>query len=197
MYHLVLLGDSIFDNAAYVEGAPAVEEQLREVLPDEWEVTLLARDGDVILGVVDQLEDLPETATHLVISAGGNNALGYAPIVSRPVGDSRRTLSELVAAQREFRDHYRSMLDAVHGRRLPTIGCTIYDAVPGLSAVESMALSLFNDVITKELGAAGIPLLDLRLVCAEPSDYAAISPIEPSEQGGMKIARAIGAMVVR
>jgi len=29
MTHLVLLGDSIFDNAAYVAGAPAVIDQVR------------------------------------------------------------------------------------------------------------------------------------------------------------------------
>lgn len=33
MSHVVLLGDSIFDNAAYVAGGPDVIHQLRERLP--------------------------------------------------------------------------------------------------------------------------------------------------------------------
>ena len=36
---------------------------------------------------------------------------------------------------------------------------------------------------------SSVPLIDLRLVCSEPGDYA--NPIEPSVQGGAKIARAI------
>ena len=43
--HIVLLGDSIFDNARYVPGGPSVIEHLRRVLPGGWRTTLLARDG--------------------------------------------------------------------------------------------------------------------------------------------------------
>jgi hypothetical protein len=45
MPHIVLLGDSIFDNAAYVPGEPPVIEQLRAHLPKNWQATLLAVDG--------------------------------------------------------------------------------------------------------------------------------------------------------
>jgi hypothetical protein len=48
--HIVLLGDSIFDNSAYVGGGPDVIAQLRQELPG-WRCTLLALDGDVISGV--------------------------------------------------------------------------------------------------------------------------------------------------
>ena len=36
MGHVILLGDSIFDNARYVPGGPSVIEQLRRALPDGW-----------------------------------------------------------------------------------------------------------------------------------------------------------------
>jgi hypothetical protein len=36
MGHLVLLGDSVFDNAAYVGGGPDVVAQLRARLPTGW-----------------------------------------------------------------------------------------------------------------------------------------------------------------
>ena len=45
MGHVVLLGDSIFDNARYVPGGPSVTDHLRRSLPREWQVTLLACDG--------------------------------------------------------------------------------------------------------------------------------------------------------
>ena len=75
MNHIVLLGDSIFDNATYVKGGPAVIQQLQAKLPDGWNATLCAVDGSMVQDVQGQLSRLPKDATHLVLSAGGNNAL--------------------------------------------------------------------------------------------------------------------------
>jgi hypothetical protein len=46
MPHVVLLGDSTFDNAAYVAGGPDVPTQLQAHLPHDWRVSLVAVDGD-------------------------------------------------------------------------------------------------------------------------------------------------------
>ena len=46
--HVVLLGDSIFDNAAYVAGAPDVVRQVRQRLPQGSKATLAAVDGSTI-----------------------------------------------------------------------------------------------------------------------------------------------------
>lgn len=191
MPHVVLLGDSILDNSAYVAGGSPILEQLRARLPKDWRVTLRARDGAVSLGVLKQLEQLPEHATHLVVSAGGNDALENTPLVNSPADDAITLLTELADVQKLFRLNYSQMLEALRRQRLPLVGCTIYDAIPGLHDVERMALSLFNDVIVQELSAAHIPILDLRRVCDEKRDYAEISPIEPSEIGGAKISRAL------
>jgi hypothetical protein len=61
--------------------------------------------------------------------------------------------------------------------------------------VEVTALSLFNDVITTEGITRGIPIVDLRRVCVEAADYSPISPIEPSCQGGEKIAAALNRLL--
>ena len=45
--HLVLLGDSIFDNAAYVPGGWPVIRLLQEQLPENTQASLLAVDGCV------------------------------------------------------------------------------------------------------------------------------------------------------
>jgi hypothetical protein len=45
MPHLVLLGDSIFDNAAYTGGGPDVVSQVRKILPTGWTASPLAIDG--------------------------------------------------------------------------------------------------------------------------------------------------------
>jgi hypothetical protein len=53
------------------------------------------------------------------------------------------------------------------------------------------ALAMFNEVILREAFDAKIPVIDLRLICSESSDYSEISPIEPSASGGENIVRAI------
>jgi hypothetical protein len=68
--------------------------------------------------------------------------------------------------------------------------CTIYDAVPGLEPGLAAGLCAFNDVIVRAAARRGVPVIDLRLVCTEAADYAR-SPIEPSVQGGGKVARAV------
>ena len=73
--------------------------------------------------------------------------------------------------------------------------CTIYNNVPvnGAEITESqlLALRLWNDVITEQANSYGVGVIDLRNICTEGSDYSSISPIEPSHQGGEKIAKAI------
>src|SRR5689334_1821744 len=54
--HVVLLGDSVFANAAYVAGGPDVITQLRQRLPSTWRATLLAVDGSVMAAIPGQLE---------------------------------------------------------------------------------------------------------------------------------------------
>ena len=79
--HIVLIGDSIFDNASYVPGGPSVIEHVRRCLPRDWEATLLAIDGATVSGVEHQLTRMPKTASHLVLSAGGNDALGHSSFI--------------------------------------------------------------------------------------------------------------------
>ena len=68
MAHIVLLGDSIFDNASYTKGRPAVISQVRQLLPTGWQASLLAVDGATTEKVPSQLQRLPPDASHLVLS---------------------------------------------------------------------------------------------------------------------------------
>ncbi|HEX8257626.1 MAG TPA: SGNH/GDSL hydrolase family protein [Allosphingosinicella sp.] len=195
MSHIVLLGDSIFDNGVYVPGEPDVVRQLQATLPEGWRATLLAVDGAVTRSVKAQLERLPADATHLVVSVGGNDALGESHVLGAAVRSVGEGVALLAAAQDRFAGDYREMLEAVLARGLPTALCTIYDtpaSAPNHRIIKT-GISIFNDVITRAAFAAALPLIDLRLICAEDDDYA--NPIEPSAKGGDKIARAIASLV--
>jgi hypothetical protein len=56
MKQVVLLGDSIFDNKAYVGSGPDVITQLRDDLPSGWTATLAARDGSTTADIAGQLK---------------------------------------------------------------------------------------------------------------------------------------------
>jgi hypothetical protein len=128
MTHIVLLGDSIFDNAAYVAGGPDVVRQLREILPSGRRATLNARDGAVIADLPQQLRSVPADATHLVLSVGGNDALGESGLLDRKVGTMAEALELITAVRERFRSAYTRMLDQVLQRKLPVAACAIYEA---------------------------------------------------------------------
>jgi len=195
MSHVVLLGDSIFDNEAYVPNSPAVIEQVRLGLPPDWKATLVAVDGHVIEDIERQLKEVPESTTHLVISVGGNNALQASTLLNDPASTVGDALTQLSAAADQFRNAYVKMLRGVLALDKPTCVCTIYDAVPVIGPPERAALACFNDIITRAANLVGLPLLDLRVICNHPDDYSPLSPIEPSVVGGAKIADAICRML--
>ena len=188
MPHVALLGDSIFDNGVYVPGGPAFVDQIRAVLPEEWAVSLLAVDGHVTDSVEVQLAKLPEDATHIVVSCGGNDALWYMPVLSEGARSVAEVLDRFSQIRSDFRQKYRRMLEKVVATKRDVTVCTIYDCVPDLEPRAHAALSMFNEVILREAVSARVTIIDLRLVCSERSDYSELSPIEPSRLGGEKIA---------
>lgn len=195
MSHVILLGDSIFDNGVYVSDGPDVVQQVRAIMPGGWKTTLLAVDGAVASGVASQVRKIPADASHLVLSVGGNDALGASYLLGEAVRSVGEGVAMLEQAQRRFASDYESMLTGVLARRLPTALCTIYDTPPSAAnqRIIKTALSVFNYVITRAAFSRGLPLIDLRLICNEDADYA--NPIEPSVQGGAKMAEAIVAFV--
>jgi len=101
-------------------------------------------------------------------------------------------LSELTDILDDFEDSYRICLDQVLEHSLPTLVCTIYNGAfvdPSYQRVISTMARLFDDVIMQCAFDVGCPVVDLRRVCRDSSDY--YNPIEPGAEGGRKIASAI------
>jgi GDSL-like Lipase/Acylhydrolase family len=192
MPHVLLLGDSVLDNSAYTAGGPAVADHLRRLLHDEWIVDLLAVDGSTTEDISEQLQSRPTTATHLVLSVGGNNALLRADILETAVASSGQAFGLLASAVAQFRAQYRQMLIHCLAARLPLVVCTIYNGnfpQPEYQAAVRVALSAFNDVIVEAAMDNDLRVLELRRVCNTPADFA--NPLEPSVSGGAKVAEAI------
>lgn len=198
MNHIVLLGDSIFDNASYVPTATEVEAQLRSRLGEQYQVQLLARHGSVLEDMAAQvarLGDFAQASNHIVVSCGGNDVLGLVGQLHSPVRSALNATELFASWQTRFQSDYQRMLDLVLSKEIPTAVSTIYDAMPGLAPGVRATLALFNDVILREAAVRRLPVLDLRLVCTEATDYSSSSLIEPSATGGRKIAAAIEELV--
>lgn len=192
MPHLILLGDSILDNAEDVGAGQPVIAQVQGLLPGGWHATLLARDGSVTHDVHAQLARLPPDASHLVISAGGNDALMQSDVLRARVDTVGAALDRLAAIGARFAQEYAELLAQVRGRNLPATLCMIYDpnmSDPTSQRILAAGLTIFNDVISRAAFEGGFDLIDLRTICSSPSDYA--NEIEPSSAGGAKIAAAI------
>lgn len=192
MNHVVLLGDSIFDNAAYVHGSPDVISHLNSMLPQDWKATLLAVDGSISTDVIGQIRKIPESATHLIVSAGGNDGLSRVDILQRPATSVASAVEQLAGIRAEFQDKYCQMLKSLLELKKPLAVCTVYDPnFPDalMQRLTTTALNIFNDCILREAITHGLPVIDLRLICTEPEDYA--NEIEPGVAGGRKITEAI------
>lgn len=192
---LLLLGDSIFDNAIYVESGQSVTEHLRSTLPATWKPVLRAVDGAVIKDVHSQLTTAPDEADQIVLSVGGNDALQVSSVLTASVvtvGEAMLTLNSVLSG---FHKRYETLLQSLAELQCPVMTCTIYNAPisenAGTNSAAWTALSLFNDIIQRLTHQHGFQLLELRSVLTKASHFAPVSPIEPSASGGRCIAEAI------
>jgi hypothetical protein len=192
--HLVLAGDSIFDNDAYVMGDPGVIQQMRQSIPSGWSADKVAVDGACISGVARQMQDLPTHATDLIVSVGGNDALGYVYLL-----DAIRSPEQLAPLLEEpigrFAAQYGAMLDMLARAPVRLAVCTIYAAVPfddpKWRRFAPTAVSIFNNAIVEQATRRSVPVIRLDEVCTDVDDFSEVSPIEPSAKGGQKIVDAI------
>jgi lysophospholipase L1-like esterase len=196
MPHLVLIGDSILDNGRYTRGGPDVVSQVRALLPSGWRATLVAVDGSTTDDIAGQLSRLPDDATHLIVSVGGNNALMHLGILDSPTSSMTKSIETLACVASDFEERYRAAIARCLETRLPVAVCTVYNGCfedLSFQRVASTTLTVFNDAIIRVAVENSLPVIDLRAVCNAAEDYA--NPIEPSSVGGAKIARVIVGLV--
>jgi hypothetical protein len=132
----------------------------------------------------------------LILSIGGNDALGYSGIVhfdAKTVGNALRTLNSM---REIFEQNYRHALSFAAAASPKVYVCTIYDAVPGLSDELKTALAILNERILFVASGSSLPVIDLRVICKESRCYSEASSIEPSSYGGKVISDAIIAAIL-
>ncbi len=115
--HVVLLGDSIFDNKAYVGSGPDVIDAARRRCchraGPRRSPRATARPPATSPA---SSETMPQDATHLVVSVGGNNALGEKGLIEESARSVAEVLDKLAKIKAAFAKSYGAMLDGVLAR---------------------------------------------------------------------------------
>jgi lysophospholipase L1-like esterase len=193
---LLLLGDSILDNAPYTSPEPDTAAHLRALVGAEWAVELLARDGATMRDMQQQLDRIISPAATSFLSIGGNDLIPYIGLLSRQAVDAPDIFAELLQIAENFAQLYEQVASMLAMRVERAVLCTIYEVrlEPHLFAqLARVPLAVFNDRIVRTAARLGLEVLELRDVCTERSDF--VRQIEPSAQGARKIAAAIAAVV--
>jgi lysophospholipase L1-like esterase len=134
-------------------------------------------------------------ADHIILSAGGNDALQHVDLLEAVTGvTTRDVLVRLWSIREEFRRSYAALLECLALARRPVLVLTVYNPcfhAHGFEAAYQQAaesaVSIINDVIQQEGRRRSFDVLELRTLFHDRADYA--NPIEPSARGGAKLAR--------
>ena len=168
MFHVALLGDSIFDNRSQERGAFDVVTHLRvHANSGIGKPSLVALDGSVTRDLAQQLSRVCPDVTHLVISVGGNDAIMNSDLLARPVSSTSEVLLRLFGQRvSRFESDYRRAIDGALALGRPTTTCTIYNGNldANQAATARIALMMFNDVILRVAFEHHLPVIDLRLI---------------------------------
>jgi hypothetical protein len=184
--HLVLLGDALQNiDLGPGEAAAALVPRPR----NPWRLTVLNPQQVLRQGHV---RAIPEDATHIVISVEGGWAIEASGLLRIGAQTVRDALDTLAAAADEFESTFAGLIAAALETGLPSVVCTLVPArfaEPAQQRVAATALAIFNDRVVRRAFAAHLPIVDLRMVCDEDSDYASETLL--SHSGARKAANVI------
>ena len=192
---LVLLGDSIIDNKTYVlDDEFSVLEHIKSKM--ETPVTQLALDGAITDDVINsQIQAIPFGTSHIVLSIGGNDLLNEIGFLMEDFKYTpNQVLERCQSLIAPITQKYESIVSQLQTTsRANLLLCTVYEGnLEGSVMYDDIAissramLSLFNDSVYKTHNLLSTGVLELRHIFTDKEDYA--NPIEPSHQGGGKLA---------
>lgn len=197
----MLLGDSTLDNGRYLNqaiGELSVEKQLAKRCADKgWEMTVLAQDGSMLEDVLmRQVPLVPEKATHVVLSASGNDLLSLLNQMVMANFTATSMYSAIGDGLYQVSERYRGLLVALKGLGCHFACCTVYRPNFNHFFFKSLAvlsLGLHNSRIQQIAQDLDCSVIDLASMFDSREDFA--NPLELSTRGGSKLVSNIVAFV--
>ena len=199
-----LFGDSIIENSSYVKDYFDVGTLIKKKLmvsdkcsDFDIQISNHAVDGALTADIRDQvrrakLHGLRRDATSIaVFTGGGNDALGSLDYFRHRQKNFDLSTPEFLDDWRYWSHVYNELLEELIYNFHYTVPCTIYNEIPTFSVSDKLIFRLYNDYIMQRAIELHLNYCDIRTVMNNPTDYASVSPIEPSETGGDWIAELI------
>ena len=195
-HYVSLLGDSIIDNKVYVgEGELSVTEHLQHNSSSN--ITMIAVDGDTTEDVLkNQLDNLKEPVSHIVLSIGGNDLLQNLHILQDETSGMKFALEKSSELIGEIQENYIKILEQLSQYDSKVLLCTVYEGdlksdvlLADYDKAGQAILKMHNDTVYYLARKFDVDVLELRNIFTNKEDYA--NPIEPSHIGGEKLAKAI------
>jgi len=195
-HYVSLLGDSIIDNKVYVgEGELSVTEHLQHNSSSNF--TMIAVDGDTTEDVLkNQLDNLKEPVSHIVLSIGGNDLLQNLHILQDETSGMKFALEKSSELIGEIQENYIKILEQLSQYDSKVLLCTVYEGdlksdvlLADYDKAGQAMLKMHNDTVYYLASKFEVDVLELRNIFTNKEDYA--NPIEPSHIGGEKLAKEI------
>ena len=195
-HYVSLLGDSIIDNKVYVgEGELSVTEHLQYNSSSNF--TMIAVDGDTTEDVLEnQLDNLKEPVSHIVLSIGGNDLLQNLHLLQDETSGMKFALEKSSELIGEIQENYTKILEHLSQYDAKVLLCTVYEGdlesdvlLAEYDKAGQAMLKMHNDTVYYLASKFEVDVLELRNIFTNKEDYA--NPIEPSHIGGEKLAKAI------
>lgn len=197
--NILLLGDSIIDNKVYLKKNQLSTDEVFKHQFREQRVHMHAVDGAVASHIPSQIDAFlrngnPDEITHILLSAGGNDALKILPTMGDPVTHSFEAFARVGGVLSAFDRDYQDALMLIRKifKNAEVCVMTVYNGnlkqqypFAGIEAFSASAISMFNDVIYRNARAHDCKVLELREFFTDQSMYA--NPIEPSAKGSKAI----------
>ena len=174
--HIVLLGDSVLNNSNYVKENESIEQMLNA--QTETQIISLAQDGAVLQEIFAQIDKIPlefdKPTTYIFLSIGGNDLLN-------------NYLSEIYI--HKLIEQYKLLIATII-TRLPSAKLyllTLYYPTSAKYESYNEFISLWNKNVEELMPSSNI--IYLQNIINQEGDL--VNQIEPSSNGGKKIAEAI------
>jgi len=179
--HIVLMGDSMFDNKNYVYYNETVSKHLMEY---HYNTINVAKDGAVIADLKKQVDKIPKKMQNkdnlLFISIGGNNILNGYSLKEDNFGD--------VTLIKEIFEHYKTNIDKIIMKtKMSVILLDLY--YPPKKQEYFKLIDWWNIYLKQFANERNLPVLEVSEILNKGGDF--VNAIEPSNKGGKILSKAI------
>lgn len=173
--NIVLIGDSMLNNSAYVYQGESVADLLSKKLVGNATVYNFAKDGATITDCYSQLDKIPiDTDTTIFVSCGGNNILNNR--------DQSLNITNLFA---EYSQLIKSIKTRTNGKADLYV-LNLYMPANGHYTSYKLTIDQWNKLLDDNASNLGYKVLKTNDLLVVEEDF--IYGVEPSFKGGKKLA---------